>query len=91
MDWTGYERGSRGKQAGFVRCLKCGTEWGVPKCWLERPSPQCQAVLTRHRKECGIPAGQRSGGPGSGPPQEQASSAEAEPASESGDQPPAPA
>jgi hypothetical protein len=67
MDWIGYERGSPGSSAGFVRCLVCGAESGVPKCWLGRPSPQCQALLERRRRECGILTGLRSAGPGTGP------------------------
>jgi hypothetical protein len=67
MDWIGPERGSPGLSAGFVSFVLCGAEWRVSKCWLGRPSPQCQALLERHRRECGILAGQRSAGPGTGP------------------------
>lgn len=52
FSWQGFQRGSRGVRAGFVRCELCGTEWGVPKCWLREPGKQCVQLLERHRSEC---------------------------------------
>lgn len=51
-DWVGFDRGLQGTQAGFILCLTCGQRWVVPKCWLNKPSSACIAVLERHRQEC---------------------------------------
>lgn len=55
--WAGYERGSRSKWSGYIRCEWCGEQWNVPKCWLAKLSPGCRAVLERHRRTCQESAG----------------------------------
>jgi len=52
MDWTGYNAVVVSDTAGRITCQRCGERWLVRRCWIDRPSVQCCAVLIRHRQNC---------------------------------------
>lgn len=51
-DWKGYNRRVIGKTAGEVICQRCGQRWIIRRCWVDKPSLQCVAILGMHREHC---------------------------------------